>query len=103
MLLDMVGDMLQGYAGPDEHNRDTLREIEDVDFGICMDVGLRCRALATIPRISQHDLDHVDADSSHDTLCTTADHRYSLYVTYSLLEFFEIANSIRSAAFISSH
>jgi hypothetical protein len=49
MLLDMVGNMLQGYAGPDGHIRDALREIEDVDFRICTDVGLRRRALAAIP------------------------------------------------------
>ena len=49
MLLGMVGNMLQGYAGPDGHIREALREIEDVDFRICTDVGLRRRALAAIP------------------------------------------------------
>ena len=31
MLLDMVGNMLRGYTGPDEHIRDAVREIENVD------------------------------------------------------------------------
>jgi len=51
VLLGMVGDMLQGYAGPDGHIREILREIEDVDFRVCTDVGLRRRALAVIPSI----------------------------------------------------
>ncbi|KAH9011129.1 hypothetical protein EDB84DRAFT_1054909 [Lactarius hengduanensis] len=31
MLLDVVGKMLQGYTGPDEHIRDAVREIESVN------------------------------------------------------------------------
>ena len=31
MLVDMVGNMLQGYTGPDEHIREAVREIENVD------------------------------------------------------------------------
>ena len=53
MLLGMVGYMLQGYAGPDGHIREAWREIEDVDFRICTDVGLRRRALAAIPQVSK--------------------------------------------------
>jgi hypothetical protein len=49
MLLGMVGNMLQGYSGHDGHICDALQEIEDVDFGICTDVGLQRLALAAIP------------------------------------------------------
>ncbi|KAH8994213.1 hypothetical protein EDB92DRAFT_1850790, partial [Lactarius akahatsu] len=31
MLLDVVGKMLQGYTGPDEHIRDAVREIESAN------------------------------------------------------------------------
>ncbi|KAI9439395.1 hypothetical protein BJY52DRAFT_1195723 [Lactarius psammicola] len=48
MLLSMVGDILQGYAGPDEHIRDAMQEIEGVDPRTCMDMGLRHRALAAM-------------------------------------------------------
>ncbi|KAH9170102.1 hypothetical protein EDB89DRAFT_1980576 [Lactarius sanguifluus] len=48
MLLDMVGKMLQGYAGPDEHIRDAVREIKSIDSRNCIDVGLQRKALATI-------------------------------------------------------
>ncbi|KAH9074320.1 hypothetical protein EDB83DRAFT_2549766 [Lactarius deliciosus] len=50
MLLDMVGNMLEGYVGPDEHIRSAEQEIEGVDSRICTDMGLRSRALAAIPR-----------------------------------------------------
>jgi hypothetical protein len=50
MFVDMVGNMLQGYTGPDEHIRDAVREIENVDSLICMDMKLRRRALAALPR-----------------------------------------------------
>ena len=66
MLLDMVGNILQGYAGTDEHIRDAVQEIESVDSRICTDVGLRRRALAAIPQLgSRSDPEHIDhvADS----------------------------------------
>jgi hypothetical protein len=50
MFVDMVGHILQGYSGPDEHIRDAVREIENVDSLICMDMRLRRRALAAHPR-----------------------------------------------------
>ncbi|KAH8994227.1 hypothetical protein EDB92DRAFT_313878 [Lactarius akahatsu] len=50
ILLDTVGRMLQGYQGLDEHIRDAVREIESVDSRTCMDMGLRRKALAAIPR-----------------------------------------------------
>ena len=40
MLLDMVGNILQGYAGPDDHIRDAVLEIENVDSRNCMDTKL---------------------------------------------------------------
>ncbi|KAH9003562.1 hypothetical protein EDB86DRAFT_3100092 [Lactarius hatsudake] len=49
-LFDMVGDMLQGYAGPDEHIHDAVQEIKSVDSRRCMDVGLQRRALTAIHR-----------------------------------------------------
>ncbi len=48
MLLEMVGNMLQGYAGPDGHIRDAVREIESVDSRSCMDMRLQRLALAAI-------------------------------------------------------
>ncbi|KAI9461291.1 hypothetical protein BJY52DRAFT_1211179 [Lactarius psammicola] len=75
MLLDMIGNMLQGYAGPDEHIRDAVREIECADLDeyirdtvqeienadpIRMDRrGLQHRALAAITR-SRSSLEHLD-------------------------------------------
>jgi hypothetical protein len=50
ILVDMVSIMLKGYAGPDEHIRDAVREIENVDSLICMDMRLRRRAWAALPR-----------------------------------------------------
>jgi hypothetical protein len=49
-FVDMIGNMLQGYTGSDEHIRDAVREIENVDSLICMDMRLRRRALAALPR-----------------------------------------------------
>ncbi|KAH8994221.1 hypothetical protein EDB92DRAFT_2113439 [Lactarius akahatsu] len=54
ILFDMVGNMLQGYAGPDEHIRDALREIESVDSRYCMDTRLQHRALAAISGDPEH-------------------------------------------------
>ncbi|KAI9438748.1 hypothetical protein H4582DRAFT_1950685 [Lactarius indigo] len=48
MLFEMVGNMLQGYAGLDGHIRDAVQEIESVDSRSCMDVSLQRRALAAI-------------------------------------------------------
>ncbi|KAF8265733.1 hypothetical protein EI94DRAFT_1734837 [Lactarius quietus] len=48
LLVDTVANMLQGYAGSDEHIRDAVREIEDVDSLKCMDMRLRRRALAAL-------------------------------------------------------
>ncbi|KAI9438744.1 hypothetical protein H4582DRAFT_195291 [Lactarius indigo] len=53
MLFDTVGDMLQGYAGPDEHIRDAVREIKGVDPRSCMDLTLQRRALTAIHRYWQ--------------------------------------------------
>ena len=50
LLVDMVGDMLQGYCGTDEHIRDAVREIEDVDSLTCMDMRLRRRAWGALSR-----------------------------------------------------
>ena len=50
MLVDIVSKMLQGYAGPDEHIRDAVWEIENVDSLICMDMRLRRRAWGALPR-----------------------------------------------------
>jgi hypothetical protein len=52
MFVDMVGKMLQGYTGRDEHIRNAVREIENVDpeYNDSVDVGLRRRALAALPR-----------------------------------------------------
>ena len=50
MLVDMVGNMLQGYTGPDEHIREAVREIENVDSLICMDMRLRRRAWGALSR-----------------------------------------------------
>jgi hypothetical protein len=63
MLLEMVGKMLRGYAGPDEYIRDAVREIEKVDSRTCMDNGLRCRALTAIPQSRSYNLNHVVANS----------------------------------------
>src|SRR6266702_3889068 len=48
MLLDMVGNMLQGYAGSDEHIRDAVQEIYNADSRICMDTKLQRSALVAI-------------------------------------------------------
>ena len=50
MLFDMVGNMLQWYAGSDMHIRDAVREIESVDSLICMDTALRAKALGRLRR-----------------------------------------------------
>jgi hypothetical protein len=50
MFVDMVGNMLQGYTGADEHIRDAVGEIEHVDSLICMDMKLRRRAWGALPR-----------------------------------------------------
>ena len=52
MLVDMVSKMLQGYTGPDEHIRDAVREIENVDSLICMDLRLRRRAWTDLSRFA---------------------------------------------------
>jgi hypothetical protein len=49
-FVDTVSYMLQGYTGPDEHIRDAVREIENVDSLACMDMRLRRRAWAALPR-----------------------------------------------------
>ncbi|KAF8262936.1 hypothetical protein EI94DRAFT_1808060 [Lactarius quietus] len=49
MLLDMIEDIIQNYAGPDQHVRDAVLEIQSVDSRTCMDMGLRHRALTAIP------------------------------------------------------
>ena len=61
MLLQMVANMLRGYAGPDGHIRGAQQEINGVDLRICTDMGLRRRALAAIRQSHEH-LHHV-ADS----------------------------------------
>jgi hypothetical protein len=50
MFVDMVGNMLQGYTGADEHIRDAVREIENVDSLSCLDMRLRHRVWAALPR-----------------------------------------------------
>ena len=50
MLVDMVSNMLRGYTGPDEHIRNAVWEIENVDSLICMDMRLRRRAWGALPR-----------------------------------------------------
>ena len=50
MFVDTVSHMLQMYTGPDEHIRDAVWEIENVDSLICMDMRLRRRARAALPR-----------------------------------------------------
>ena len=50
MLFDMVGNMLQWYAGSDMHIRNAVREIESVDSLICMDTALRAKALGRLRR-----------------------------------------------------
>ena len=57
ILVDMVGKMLQGYAGPDERICDAVQEIENAESLICMDMRLRGRALAALPRF--HDTSQV--------------------------------------------
>ncbi|KAF8265741.1 hypothetical protein EI94DRAFT_1787304, partial [Lactarius quietus] len=49
ILFDTVRNMLQEYTGPDEHIRDAVQEIENVDRFKCMDMKLRRRALAALP------------------------------------------------------
>ena len=63
MLLAMVGKMLRGYEGPDEHVRNAVREIENVDSRTCMDMGLRCRVLMAIPQSRSYNQNHVVANS----------------------------------------
>ncbi|KAN0136770.1 hypothetical protein V8E53_005540 [Lactarius tabidus] len=55
MFVDTVGHMLQGYTNADEHIRDAVREIENVDSLICMDMKLRRRALAALSTIPWRD------------------------------------------------
>ena len=50
MLVDMVSNMLREYTGPNEHIRDAVWEIENVDSLICMDMRLRRRAWGALPR-----------------------------------------------------
>jgi hypothetical protein len=50
MLLEMVGNMLQGYVGPDEDIRGLLEEMEGVDSRNCQDRKLQRKALATLPQ-----------------------------------------------------
>ena len=50
ILVDTVSHMLQGYTGPDEHIRDAVWEIVDVDSISCMDMRLRRRAWEALPR-----------------------------------------------------
>jgi hypothetical protein len=52
MFVYMVSFMLQGYSGPDEHIRDAVREIENVDTLVCMDMRLRRRAWVALLRFS---------------------------------------------------
>ncbi|KAN0136276.1 hypothetical protein V8E53_005881 [Lactarius tabidus] len=49
-LVDMLSNTLRQFAGPDEHIRDAVWEIENVDSLICMDMGLRSRALVAVQR-----------------------------------------------------
>jgi hypothetical protein len=49
-LLDMVSNLLRGYAGPDGHIRDAVWEIEYVDSLRCMDMRLRDMALVALQR-----------------------------------------------------
>ena len=53
MLVDMVSNMLQGYTGSDEHIRNAVWEIENVDSLTCMDMSLLRRARAAL-QIPQH-------------------------------------------------
>ena len=53
MFVDMVSDMLQGYTGSDEHIRNAIWEIENVDSLTCMDMSLLRRARAAL-QIPQH-------------------------------------------------
>ena len=55
MFVDMVRDMFQRYSGPDEYIRKAVREIENVDALICMDITLWRRAWAALPRFSDPD------------------------------------------------
>ena len=50
VIVDMVSNMFHRYAGPYEHVRDAVREIENVDSLICMDMRLQRRAWAALPR-----------------------------------------------------
>ena len=50
MLVDMIGNVLRDYAGPDGHIRVAVREIASVDSRICMDMRLQRRALETLPQ-----------------------------------------------------
>ena len=45
MLLEMVGEILRVYAGPDEHIRGAEQEIERVDSRRCRDMRLKRKAL----------------------------------------------------------
>ena len=53
MFVDMVSNMLQGYTGSDEHIRNAIWEIENVDSLTCMDMSLLRRARAAL-QIPQH-------------------------------------------------
>ena len=48
ILLDVVGNILRGYRGPDSHVGVALREIDNVDPMKCMDIHLRRKAWDTI-------------------------------------------------------
>jgi hypothetical protein len=50
MLLNMAHDMLQGYAGSDEHIRRAVLEIEEFEAGSLMEMQLKDRALAALTR-----------------------------------------------------
>ncbi|KAH9017069.1 hypothetical protein EDB84DRAFT_1522539 [Lactarius hengduanensis] len=84
-LLDMAGNMLHGYVGPDEHIRDAVREIESADLNehirdtvqeienagsTRMDRrGLQHRALAAIAR-SRSNPEYLDPVVVHPAHCT---------------------------------
>ncbi|KAI9431453.1 hypothetical protein H4582DRAFT_2084918 [Lactarius indigo] len=58
MLLDVTGNVLRGYTGPDEHIRDAVREIESADPD---ERELQRRALAAIAR-SRGSPEHLEPD-----------------------------------------
>jgi hypothetical protein len=72
MLLDMVSNMLQGYAGPDGDIRDAVKEIESVEPRNCMNTKLRRRALAAIGPHVHHIADSVSERHEFSSLLSTA-------------------------------